>query len=285
MPSSRSSLAVPPVDTISTPSSDSPRAKSTRPRLSDTDSSARRTFTSPGATGSAPPLVSLAILDLKHPGVARDRDGPAPRRSGVRHAATAGAPPRERAPRPRRSREDRGEARNDSCKTIGPLSTPSSTRWTVTPMTFTPCSSACSIAPTAGEGREERGMHVQDPAREAPDELRAEQLHEAGEHHQVHGQPVEPVPQRLVARAAVGVVGDREHRGVHPGAAGALEPARLGAARRHAHHLDRSRSAGQLASVDAVEQRLEVRSLAGDEYGDAERHGQAVACAGIRRTG
>ncbi len=39
------------------------------------------------------------------------------------------------------------------------------------------------------------------------------------------------------------------------------------------------------ASVHAVEEGLEIRSLAGDQYGDAERHGQAAACAGIRSTG
>src|SRR5688500_12860355 len=47
-PASVSSRAVPPVDTSSTPSPASPRAKSATPRLSDTDSSARRTRTSPG---------------------------------------------------------------------------------------------------------------------------------------------------------------------------------------------------------------------------------------------
>src|SRR4051812_14032527 len=58
MPWSRSSRAVPPVETISTPRSASPRAKSTRPRLSETVSSARRTCTSPGwETAALPPLV------------------------------------------------------------------------------------------------------------------------------------------------------------------------------------------------------------------------------------
>jgi hypothetical protein len=47
-PDERSATAVPPVEISSTPSSDSPRAKSTMPRLSETDSSARRTRTSPG---------------------------------------------------------------------------------------------------------------------------------------------------------------------------------------------------------------------------------------------
>src|SRR5919197_650533 len=48
MPASPSSRAVPPVDRISMSSSFSPRAKSTSPRLSDTDKSARRMRTSPG---------------------------------------------------------------------------------------------------------------------------------------------------------------------------------------------------------------------------------------------
>src|SRR5947209_8772260 len=58
MPACSSSAAVPPVETISTPSSRNPRAKSTIPRLSETVSSARRTFTSPGlVTAAAPPSV------------------------------------------------------------------------------------------------------------------------------------------------------------------------------------------------------------------------------------
>src|SRR3954447_10855095 len=53
MPASVSALAVPPVETISTPSSASPRAKSTMPRLSETDSSARWMRTAPGAIGAS----------------------------------------------------------------------------------------------------------------------------------------------------------------------------------------------------------------------------------------
>src|SRR4051794_33888323 len=66
MPSRWSSRAVPPVETISTPSSFSPRAKSTRPRLSLTVRSARRTRTSSGAVTSTPvpSLVATAISSL-----------------------------------------------------------------------------------------------------------------------------------------------------------------------------------------------------------------------------
>src|SRR3954470_9233385 len=48
IPAASSSRAVPPVETISIPSSLSPRANSTIPVLSDTDHSARATCTSPG---------------------------------------------------------------------------------------------------------------------------------------------------------------------------------------------------------------------------------------------
>src|SRR3954454_24637273 len=64
MPWPRNSPAVPPVETISTPRSVSPRAKSTRPRLSETVSSARRICTSPGAVTPAPSCsVASVILD------------------------------------------------------------------------------------------------------------------------------------------------------------------------------------------------------------------------------
>jgi hypothetical protein len=98
-----------------------------------------------------------------------------------------------------------------------------------------------------------------------PDQLRAEQLHEAGEHHQVHVELVQPVSHRLIARGAVGVVRDGEDPSLDPRGTSALEPARLAPARRHAHDLD-------ALTVHGVEQRLEVRPLARDEDGDPERH-------------
>jgi hypothetical protein len=52
-PASASAAAVPPVETSSTPSSARPRAKSTTPRLSETDSSARRILTAAGAVSDA----------------------------------------------------------------------------------------------------------------------------------------------------------------------------------------------------------------------------------------
>src|SRR5690348_8477610 len=52
IPPAASSRAVPPVETISTPRSASPRANSRIPVLSETDRSALPTRTSPGATGA-----------------------------------------------------------------------------------------------------------------------------------------------------------------------------------------------------------------------------------------
>src|SRR5215210_855164 len=62
-PAPDSSRSVPPVETTSTPSSARPRAKSTIPRLSETDNSARRTRTAPGwvSDGSGPVEVGSAM--------------------------------------------------------------------------------------------------------------------------------------------------------------------------------------------------------------------------------
>src|SRR5918999_431925 len=68
-PASVSSRAVPPVEISSTPRPASPRAKSATPRLSETDSSARRTRTSPGCVIRA----HLTAAALDHDGAARDR--------------------------------------------------------------------------------------------------------------------------------------------------------------------------------------------------------------------
>src|SRR4051794_7112091 len=66
IPAAARNLAVPPVETISTPSSARPRAKSTTPRLSDTVISARCTRTSPGATVSYVSVVLTSVID-DHP--------------------------------------------------------------------------------------------------------------------------------------------------------------------------------------------------------------------------
>src|SRR5919199_3176801 len=71
MPALSSSRAVPPVETISTPRSARPRANSTRPRLSETVRSARRTRTSPGCATSIGPWSVVAIGAFLHDHLAR----------------------------------------------------------------------------------------------------------------------------------------------------------------------------------------------------------------------
>src|SRR3954468_1397151 len=79
MPARSSSRAVPPVDTISTPRSASPRANSTSPRLSDTVRRARRTRTSPGWVTSTGPWSVVAIgASLDDHGTGRVRVEPDP---------------------------------------------------------------------------------------------------------------------------------------------------------------------------------------------------------------
>ena len=65
---------------------------------------------------------------------------------------------------------------------IGPVSTPSSTKCTVTPMTFTPCSTASLDRPHARERGQQRRVHVDDGLGKRAQERRRQQLHVAGEH-------------------------------------------------------------------------------------------------------
>src|SRR5436190_20459826 len=66
IPASARCFAVPPVETISTPSSLRQRAKSAMPVLSDTVISARFTRTSPGAVTSTPETVRTSLIN-DHP--------------------------------------------------------------------------------------------------------------------------------------------------------------------------------------------------------------------------
>ena len=96
---------------------------------------------------------------------------------------------------------------------------------------------------------------------------------------------LEPSRQRVVASLAAGMVGDREHRRVHARGLRPLETPRVRAARGHTHHLNPAGSAPDLLPVQRVEHRLEVRALAGDQYGEPERHRQAAVREGSRSTG
>src|ERR671922_1722986 len=116
-------------------------------------------------------------------------------------------------------------------------------------------------------------MNVDHAAGEALDEPRIDQLHEAGEHHQLDGALLEPVAESSVAGGPIRVVRDGKDRGLDAGALGAREAARGGGARRDGDDLD------PLPAVHGVEQRLEVRARPRDEDCDPQAH------AATRRTG
>ena len=80
-----------PVETTSTPSSARPRAKSTIPRLSETDSSARRMRTAPGSvSGSRAPVEECSAM-AEHRGAARGQCARAVRaHARWEHRATEG---------------------------------------------------------------------------------------------------------------------------------------------------------------------------------------------------
>ena len=134
----RAPCAVPPVETISTPSSARPRAKSTMPRLSETDSSARRTRTSPGCRDVRLPAMAPSIVKAPA-GKTRDMTSAGPRRGVVRSAdqleedlgasrgqlddarplrtpRTTGAPERRRRRRTRRTGADDAGATRPSAR-------------------------------------------------------------------------------------------------------------------------------------------------------------------------
>ena len=154
-----------------------------------------------------------------------------------------------------------GRSSNDSCKTIGPLSTPSSTKCTVTPIDLAPRSRAPARSRrTPGKAGSSDGWTFTIRPAKRRMNVRPQQLHEAGEHDQL-GPRARRASRRAPGRARPGRRRPRSRRPPSPRrrAARPLEPARVGAARGHAHDLDRP-----IAPVDRVEQRLEVRALARD---------------------
>src|SRR5215218_578298 len=193
MPPPASSAAVPPVDTISTPSPASPRAKSTSPRLSETLSRARRIRTSPGALTFVLP-DSIAIVDLHRSRVGRVGTH-AP--GGYQAHGTRQQPVLDAVHSlldlgdPRRIRKLEGLLKDDRTR-VHPF---------VDEMhghagLARPGLDGSLDGPKARERRQQGRMYVHDPAGKPPDEPGREQLHEPREHDQVDAERVEPVAQR-----------------------------------------------------------------------------------------
>ena len=106
-------------------------------------------------------------------------------------------------------------------------------------------------------------MDVEDPVGEARHEAGVEDRHVAGEHDELDAPRDQPVAHGGVARGARAELRAQEGPRRHPCRMGALERPRRGLIAGHRDDLD-------LAAVDAVEQRLEIRALARGE--DADFH-------------
>src|SRR3954451_18268480 len=182
MPASARCLAVPPVETISTPSSRRQRAKSAMPVLSDTVMSARLTRTSPGAVTCTSETVSTSVID-NHPTRIRgiDRDFPPGYEtySSWQQLGLDLVDPllhNGDLPRIRKLESLLKDDRAAGDALVDEMHGNSGNLDAVVDRLVDRAD--------AGEGGQERGMHVDDPVREALDEHGCEQLHEPGEHDQ-----------------------------------------------------------------------------------------------------
>src|SRR3954471_9689047 len=208
-PAPSSSLAVPPVDTISTPSSARPRANSTSPRLSETVSSARRTRTSPGSTTSSASGSVVATFHLLDDHMPRRRRVDPDRAGGEQLHSTRQQtvldlvnPILDRGDVPRIRINREGLLQDDRPRVDALVDEVHSH-----PHLLDAVVERLLDRMQAGEGRKQRRVHVDDASGEAPDERRPEQLHEAGEHHEPRPALLEPGPERLVPGGPVWVRG------------------------------------------------------------------------------
>ena len=191
-----------------------------------------------------------------------------PHRLGQQARARAGAA--RRGPPPGRSR--RG-SRSRAWRMIGPVSTPSSTRWTVTPKTFT----AVLDAPARSRARpgnagSSDGMDVDDAVGEAAQERRREQLpcsRPARRARRRAPRASRRSRRRALARSAWSAAANT--RGRHARARGARSSAGASGL------SEATATTSASAAVDRVEQRLEVRARARREHADPQRRAHAAA--------
>src|SRR3954447_11688110 len=216
-PAPSSSRAVPPVETISTPSSARPRANSMSPRLSETVRSARRTRTSPGCVTSTGPWSVVAI--------AASLDDHMTRRTRV-DAHLSGS---DQADGTRQqpvldlvhSFFDRGDVARIRKNVEGFLQ---DDRPGVDALVHEVDGHSHHLhavvhglldRPNPGERGQQGRMHVDDAPGEAADELGTQDLHESGQHDKPGAERLDPVAHRAVAFHAVAVLGPWEDPGGH----------------------------------------------------------------------
>src|SRR3954451_18135507 len=236
MPASARCLAVPPVETISTPRERRQRANSAMPVLSETVISARLTRTSPGAVTSTSEAACTSLID-DHPTRTRgiDRDLPPGYETyGFRQQLVLdlvhlllydGDVPRiGKLERP--LEDDRAAV--DAL--VDEMHGNSGQLYAVV---------ECLLDRVdAREGGQQRRVDVDDPVREALDESRREDLHETREHHELCARRLDPVAERNVALGPAAVVARREDRRLDARGLSPLEPTSVGLVRPDADDLD-----------------------------------------------
>ena len=144
---------------------------------------------------------------------------------------------------------------------IGPESTPSSTKWTVTPVTRTPCSSACPIASRPGNEGSSAGWTLIIRSAKRATNAGREQLHVAGEDDEVDLAGLR-ASRRSRGRAPRGRRSSaaRERRGLDPGARARSSACAPGLSEPTATTSIPSRA------VELVEDRLQVGAGARGEH-------------------
>ena len=155
--------------------------------------------------------------------------------------AAAGARPRGSAPRASRAARP---ARSPGAST-GPVSMPSSTRWTVTPVVSTPAASASSIACAPGNSGSSDGWTLTIRSGKRVEERLREQVHVAGEHDELDAVLLEPGRHHEVALLAArrGSRARTSRSGSRPRARGRARSASL--------RFDATAAIGRPASISA----------------------------------
>ena len=137
-------------------------------------------------------------------------------------------------------------------RSTGPVSMPSSTKWTVTPVTSTPASSAWPIASRPGKAGSSAGWTLTMRLRKRSTNGCAQQLHVAGEGDRSAPRDSiqSPSAASRASRSANSLAG--KDGGLDPGRPRPLQRPRLGLVGADPDHLD------PLAPVQRVEDRLQV---------------------------
>ena len=105
-----------------------------------------------------------------------------------------------------------GSTGTGSLAITSPVSTPSSTKWTVAAAAVAPAAKHVVERMRAGKLGKRRRVHVDDATRETSEERRPEQVHVAGADDELDALFLEPVRHRRVSRVSIGEPLERKRR-------------------------------------------------------------------------